>query len=149
MYLKQVCFAKASILVLEDDPELRTSLRNCLADEGYHLADPSRDTVPAIDLVIAGIHPGPDSAVALPDHAAPVIALVDREAWLGFDFFDAANAVGAVAVLQRPFPRSSLLRLIGAVLSQAADSGADRPTSDEEQAGLAELLVQLENPNFA
>jgi len=149
MYLKPLCFAKASILVLEDDPELRVSLRNCLAEAGYHLGDPARDTAPAVDLVIAGIHPGGDPTAALPDHSVPVIALVDREAWIGFDFFDAANAVGAVAVLRRPFPRSALLRLIGAVLSQAADSAAERPTSDDEQAGLAELLVQLENPNFA
>jgi CheY-like chemotaxis protein len=149
MHLKPLCFAKASILVLEDDPELRARLRNCLADEGYHLADSAGAAAPAIDLVIAGIHPGVDPTAALPDHAVPVIALVGRDAWLGFDFFDAANAVGAVAVLRRPYPRSALLRLIGAVLSQAADTDADRRIPDEEQAGLADLLVQLENPNFA
>jgi len=149
MYLKPLRFAKASILVLEDEPTLRAGLRSCLAEAGYHLADPADDTGPAIDLVIAGIHPGLDPAAALPKYAVPVIALVDHNAWLGLEFFDAANAVGAVAVLRRPFPRSALRRLIGAVLAQAGDPLADHhDTSDEEQASLAELLVQLENPNF-
>src|SRR6185436_18816365 len=98
MHMKPLCFAKASILVLEDDPELHAGLRHCLADEGYHLADNAGTTAPATDLVIAGIHRGVEPAAALPDRAAPVIALVDRDAWLSFDFFDAANAVGAVAV---------------------------------------------------
>jgi DNA-binding response OmpR family regulator len=148
MYVKPRRFAKASILVLESDSELCASLRNCLADEGYRLADSAHDSASAIDLVIAGIHPGVDPAAALPDHSAPVIALVDRSAWLGFEFFDAANAVGAVAVLRRPFPRSALLRLIGAVLSQADDSVSDCRIGDEEHAGLAELLLELEKPNF-
>lgn len=149
MHLKPLRFAKANILVLEDEPKLHAGLRNCLTAEGYHLADCASDNGPGIDLVIAGIHRGVDPTTALPSSSVPVIALVDCDAWLGFEFFDAANAIGAVAVLRRPFPRSALLRLIGAVLAQAGDPRAEQRTGNEEQAGLAELLLQLETPNFA
>jgi hypothetical protein len=75
--------------------------------------------------------------------------LIDRKTWTGFDFLDAANELGAVAVLQRPFPRAALLRLVAEVLSDPAPSTAPTDEGDAELPGLAELLLRLENPNFA
>jgi DNA-binding response OmpR family regulator len=150
MYRTPLPLTKASILVLESDPVLCKSLRDLLGDEGYRLVDSAEAE---IDLVIAGIGcgrvPAARQAATLRYDGVPLIALVDQAGWLGFEFFDAANALGAVAVLRRPFPRAALLRLIGAVLSQTSDGAAEDAASDDEQASLSELLLQLENPNFA
>ena len=152
MYLKPLHLPKARILVLEDDPALHASLSRLLADAGYGLAD-SMSAADAgggpVDLVLASAGRIPRSGMAalrLLDRSVPVIALVDRKAWAGFDFFDAANDLGAIAVLHRPFPRTALLRLIAAVLSEPAGDAAD---CDAEQVGLADLLLQLENPSCA
>jgi len=150
MYPKSIRFTKASILLLEEDPALRKSLRNLLGDEGYRIADPAEAE---IDLVIAGIGSGrlpvTRQAATLCAEKTPLIALVDHAGWFGPEFFDAANALGAVAVLRRPFPRSALLRLIGAVLAQAGESTAGPPVSDDAHVEAAERLLELENPYLA
>ena len=152
MLLEPLHLSKACILVLDADPDRRAGLCKLLADRGYRLAD-GVDGADAsgnrIDLVLAGVGPAPGAGhVRLPslDRAVPVIALIDRAAWLGFDFFDAANELGAVAVLQRPFSRTTLLRLIAAVLADPTGAGTRCESWDEEPAGLAELLRRLENP---
>jgi DNA-binding NtrC family response regulator len=153
MYLTPRHLPKARILLLEEESSLRDGLRSLLAEAGYALADDARGTSvkQRIDLVIAGIgaHRGPAAALQQRDHAAPVILLVDRAAWTGFDFFDAANEFGAVAALQRPCSRTALLRLIASVLSGATRDAALPEPGTDEQPGLAELLLRLENPNFA
>jgi DNA-binding NtrC family response regulator len=132
MYLTPLPSLKASILVMDSDSAMEARLRRLLAEEGFRIAEVAagRDSgTPldaAIDLVIAGVAAGQDLAAvtaAIPPCArsAPVVALVDQRAWTGFDFFDAANALGATAVLQKPFPRTALLRLIATVLSQPRD----------------------------
>jgi DNA-binding response OmpR family regulator len=153
MYLQPLRLPKPRILVLEDDSSLRAGLRALLAASGYALTDDGcgADVARRVDLVIAGVGAQSMPAMALqqPDHAAPVILLVDRKAWTGFDFFDAANALGAVAVLQRPFSRAALLSLIASVLSGGARDADSLEPETERQPGLAELLLRLENPNFA
>jgi hypothetical protein len=152
MYLEPLHLPKACIQVLEEDPILRAGLCSLLADTGYSLAEAANRANPAgeIDLVLAGVkaRQTPEAVLRLLDRTAPVILLVDGAAWFGFDFFDVANDLGAVAVLQRPFSRSALLRLVAKVLSVPAH-GAASPEAEEEPAGLAEILRQLENPNFA
>lgn len=143
---------KANILVLAPDHRLRNDLRSLLTDAGYVLPEgvDGASRAGRIDLVLAT----PDAwsvskaALHLLDRSVPVILLVDRKAWLGFDFFDAADAIGAVAVLQRPFPNAALLRLVANVLSEPSPGPAP-DEHDPELPGLAELLLQLENPNFA
>jgi CheY-like chemotaxis protein len=154
MYLKPLHLPKARIQVLEQDPILRAGLCSLLTDAGYSLAEAATRAIPVgeIDLVLASFsaRQTPKAALCLADRAAPVILLVDRAAWLGFDFFDVANDLGAVAVLQRPFSRSALLRLVAKVLSAPAH-GAVVAEADENDSpsGLAEILLRLENPNFA
>lgn len=150
MHLKPLRLPKACILVLEEDSMLRAGLRSLLADAGYALAEGNgADWAGRIDLVLAGLGVRQTLQAALErlDRSAPIILLVDRTAWTGFDFFDAANDLGAVAVLQRPFPRSALLRLVAKVLSEPA-CGAAAEDGEAEPPGLADLLLRLENPNF-
>ena len=153
MYLKPLCLPKASILVLEEDPVLRAGLGALLTGVGYMLAaSPSgAGRAGRIDLVLAGLGPRqtPKAALDRLEGSAPVILLVDHKAWTGFDFFDAADNLGAVAVLRRPFPRSALLRLVAEVLSEPTHWAAPAVRDDGELLGLAELLLHLENPNFA
>jgi len=156
MYLKPLHLPKARILVLEEDRHLRDGLCAMLAESGYALAEdadgsgvgPGDDR--GIDLVIASIGGSCLKSAAIRNHAAPVIVMVDRHAWTGFDFFDTANELGAVAALQRPFTRSALLRSIAQVLSgEATDAAASQQADEDRPGGLAELLRHLENPNFA
>jgi DNA-binding NtrC family response regulator len=151
MYLKPLHMPKARILVLEEDRALRASLRGLLSGAGYAPAESANGTVGRIDLVLASLdgRQTPKAALDLLDRSAPVILLVDYKAWAGFDFFDVANDLGAVAVLQRPFPRAALLRLVARVLSEGGRGAAPVEDNHAELPGLAELLLQLENPNFA
>jgi hypothetical protein len=43
----------------------------------------------------------------------------DHEAWTGLNFLDAANDLGAAAVIEKPFRAAALLRLISAGLADA------------------------------
>jgi hypothetical protein len=151
MHLKPLLLPKACILVLEQDEEQRAGLQKLLADVGYTIAEAedSAQDGPRIDLVIAALGARPVQAAAIRRYAAPVIVLVDRRAWIGFDFFDAANALEAVAVLQRPCSRQALLRLIAQTLSgDPALAAPDAEAEDTRPSG-AEPLRALENPNFA
>lgn len=150
MYLKPLRMPKARILVLEEDRALRATLGGLLSGAGYALAESANGAVGRIDLVLASLdgRQTPKAALDLLDRSAPIILLVDRKAWAGFDFFDVANDLGAVAVLQRPFPRSALLRLVASVLSDRGRGVATVEDRNAELPGLAELLLQLENPNF-
>src|ERR1700754_1090815 len=100
MYLKPLHLPKASILVLAEDSALRTSLRGLLSGAGYALAENANGTDSGrIDLVLASLGAWQTSSALrdLRDRSAPVILLIDRKAWTGFDFFDLANDLGAVA----------------------------------------------------
>ena len=95
MYLKPLHLPKDRILVLEGDRTLRAGLRRLLAGAGFALADSENGATGTgrIDLVLAGIgaHPKPRVVLQGLDGAAPVILLVDRAAWTGLNFLDAAN----------------------------------------------------------
>ena len=153
MYLKPLNLPKARILVLEDDFVLRAGLNALLADAGYTPVEGAQSGDPAgqVDLVIAGIGARckPATLRRKLDPAAPLILLVDHASWNGFDFFDAANELGAVVALHRPFTRHALLQLIAGVLSGSVTHATAPEPAHEEQAGLAELLLSLENPNPA
>ncbi|MDQ7249111.1 hypothetical protein [Dongia sedimenti] len=152
MSLKSLHLPKSRILVLEQNCRLRADLCSLLTDAGYALTDGEDGAGQAgpIDLALAA----PDAwraskaALDLLDRPVPVILLIDRKAWFGFDFFDAANELGAAAVLQRPFPNAALLRLVANMLAEPGPGPAPIE-NDGQQPGLAELLIQLETPNFA
>jgi len=145
MYLKPLQLPKPCILVLEEDIARRAGLCSLLLDAGYDLADCTRGAAATgrTDLVLApiGTQRRSQAALHLLDPAVPVIALVDRVAWTGFDFFDAANELGAVAVLQRPYSRSALLRLIAATLSGE--------TAMTEDTAYVAPVPRLEDPDQA
>src|SRR3954471_20548485 len=153
MYLEPLHLPKANVLVLEEDAGLRTGLCSLLSAVGYGLVEAQESARPAgrIDLVLAGIDArnASKAALRLLDRSAPVILLIDHAAWTSFDFFDAANDLGAVAVLQRPFSRGALLRLVAQVLSSPPRNEASVDNSAAALADVAEPLTRQENPNFA
>lgn len=144
MHLKRLHRPKARILVLEDDPKLRTVLCGLLIDAGYAIADARIDpsTIGHVDLVLAGI--GGQRAPS----AAPAIVLVDRMAWTGLDFFDAANDLGAVAVLQRPFSRVALLQLVATILSNAEGNVMKMEDDDADEVDPVDRLMHGDRLHF-
>ena len=145
MHLKPQHLPKAAVLVLEEDPFLRAGLCSLVAKAGYVLAEDPGDANPtrSVDLVLAGI--GASQVLPRQDRAAPLILLVDHGAWSGLDFLDTANAVGAAAVLPRPFSRFALLSLMAKVLAQSLSDEAERA----ELPNPTEPLIYFDNPNFA
>jgi hypothetical protein len=137
-------------LVLEEDETLREGLCGLLAAAGYAPADNPAAAMRGgqIDLVLAGMGAGqsPKAALDLLRRAVPVILLVDRTGWTGFNFFDVANDLGAVAVLQRPFPRAALLRLMADVLTPPRRQGV--AVADPELPASAEFTSAPENTKF-
>ncbi len=93
MVLKPLHLPKASILVLEEDPDLRAGLSGLLTGTGYVLAESANGAGRSgrIDLVLAGLGPRqtPKAALDMLNRSVPVILLVGHKAWTGFDFFDA------------------------------------------------------------
>jgi len=147
---KPLHLPRATILILETDPFLRAGLCGLLSAAGYQLAEGTGDTNPAgrVDLVLAGMGPDqrPEAALKLLEGAAPVVLMADSAAWSGLDFLDAANALGAAAVLPRPFSRSTLLCLIARVLSQPMRDAAEADPA--ELPSPAEMFLHLNDPNF-
>ena len=156
MLLKPLQPVKACILVIEDDPTVRANLQRLLAAEGYQpvVAEDRQSAAEGrIDLAIVGIAPGRQRDMLedmLAAHrSVPVLALVDRKAWIGLDFFDVVNELGAAAVMQRPFPRTALLRLIAAVLSPDSNTAQAEDRWEDDLAGAAKYLPWLEDPHIA
>jgi CheY-like chemotaxis protein len=153
MHLKWLHRPKARILVLEDDPKLRTVLCGLLIDAGYAIADARIDAnaISHVDLVLAGIggQRAPSAALGLLQRAAPAIVLVDRMAWTGLDFFDAANDIGAVAVLQRPFSRAALLHLVAMILSNPEGNVMTMEDDDADEVDPADRLLHGHRLHFA
>lgn len=149
MYVKSLRLPTASILVLEEDPGLRATLCELLSAAGYAHA-PISGEIDRVDVVLVGIgvQHRPSVPQKLLDAGVPVIALADGATWSDLDFFDAANELGAVAVLQRPFPRTALLELVAAVLTNPA-YGIALAKEENNRLGLAELMLRLDLRHFA
>jgi DNA-binding NtrC family response regulator len=119
-----------SVLVVDDDSQARRQLRGLLTANGYAVIEAANGRVARgllaeqeIDLVVSDIlMPECDGfeliaavrAMALP---IPVIAMSDHESWTGLSFLDAANDLGAAAVVEKPFRAAILLRLIDQALT--------------------------------
>jgi hypothetical protein len=143
MQLKPPHLPKASILVLEQDPFLRADLCSLLTVAGYRLAESAdcANHAGRVDLVLAGIGTDqpPEATSELLDRAVPVILIADNAARSGHEFFDAANAFGATAILLRPFSRAALLCLMAKLLSQPPRDAAELDPA--EHPARAELLI--------
>jgi len=125
MYLQPTSAVRSTILIVDDDAEARRQLRNLLSANSYWVIEAgngriARELLAAqeIDLVVTDIFmPECDgfeliAAIGAMEHPVPVIAMSDHESWTGLNFFDAANDLGAAAVIGKPFRAHVLLRLI-------------------------------------
>jgi DNA-binding NtrC family response regulator len=133
MVLQQPPAARHLVLIVDDDSEARRQLRTLLAANGYSAIEAGNGHIARsllaendIDLVVTDIFmPECDgfeliAAIRDMEHPMPVIAMSDHESWTGLNFFDAANDLGAAAVIEKPFRATAILRLIGEALSIAA-----------------------------
>jgi DNA-binding NtrC family response regulator len=125
MHLQPTTAARGTILIVDDDAAARRQLRNLLSANGYWVIEAGNGRIARdllgqedIDLVLTDIFmPECDgfellAASRVMDHSAPVIAMSDHESWTGLNFFDAANDLGAAAVIEKPFRAHALLRLV-------------------------------------
>jgi DNA-binding NtrC family response regulator len=125
MYLQPPCVVRNTILIVDDDTSSRRQLRNLLEANGYWVIEAgngriARELLVAqeIDLVVSNIFmPECDgfeliAAIRTMADPVPVIAMSDHESWTGLNFLDAANDLGAAAVIEKPFRAHLLLRLI-------------------------------------
>ena len=125
MYLQPTSVVRSTILIVDDDAVARRQLCNLLSANGFWVVEAgngriARDLlgVQEIDLVVTDIFmPECDgfeliAAIRDMEHPVPVIAMSDHESWTGLNFFDAANDLGAAAVIEKPFRAHVLLRLI-------------------------------------
>jgi DNA-binding NtrC family response regulator len=133
MYLQPPQAVRNTVLIADDDAEARRQLRNLLAANGYWVIEAGNGriaqdlfAVQEIDLVISDIFmPKCDgfeliAAIRAMPHPVPVIAMSDHESWTGLNFLDAANDLGAAAVIEKPFRPQALLRLVDDALASAA-----------------------------
>lgn len=145
MCLRSLSLPKARILLREEDPHTRQALRNLLFDAGYAISDVAKaeTAVGQIDLILVSVRERRETQATmdLSDPAVPVIALVDHATWTGFDFLDAANALGAVAVLQRPFSRATLLQLMAQILSNTSAKAVAAKNDIADEVDPADLLL--------
>jgi DNA-binding NtrC family response regulator len=130
MFFQPSRAVRRSVLIADDDPEARRQLRNLLAANGYAVIEAGNGRIArtllseqAPDVVVSDIFmPECDgfeliAAIRAMDRPIPVIAMSDHESWTGLNFLDAANDLGAAAVLEKPFRAHTLLRLLGDVLA--------------------------------
>ncbi|GAB2177775.1 response regulator [Dongia sp. agr-C8] len=133
MYLQPPGAVRNTVLIVDDDAQARRQLRKLLSANGYCAieADNGRIArellaVQEIDIVVSDIFmPECDgfeliAAIRVMSQPVPVIAMSDHESWTGLNFLDAANDLGATAVIEKPFRAHLLLRLMDDALSDAA-----------------------------
>ncbi len=120
---------RQAILIVDDDAQARRQLSDLLTANGYAVIEAGNGRIARgvlaeqeIDLVVSDIFmpecDGFELIAAIRDMAAPVpvIAMSDHESWTGLSFLDAANDLGAAAVVEKPFRADTLLRLVDAAL---------------------------------
>jgi DNA-binding NtrC family response regulator len=121
-----------NILIVDDDRAERQQLQRSLASNGFNVIEAANGRIARgilaerdIDLVVTDIFmpecDGFELIAAIRDmnRPVPVIAMSDHERWTGLNFFDAANDLGAAAVIEKPFRSAVLLRLVDQALTEA------------------------------
>lgn len=135
MHVQSPRATRQGILVVDDDPEARRQVCKLLTANGYAVIEADNGRVARdrladrdVSLVLTDIFmpecDGFELIAAIRDMAqpVPVIAMSDHERWTGLGFFDAANDLGAAAVIEKPFRATALLRLVGDSLAVGPDS---------------------------
>jgi DNA-binding NtrC family response regulator len=133
MYLQPSGAVRNTVLIVDDDAQARRQLRNLLAANRYWVIEAGNGRIARellamqdIDLVVSDIFmPECDgfeliAAIRAMAQPIPVIAMSDHESWTGLNFLDAANDLGAAAVIEKPFRAHLLLRLIDDALLTVA-----------------------------
>lgn len=132
MFLQPPQALRHCILIVDDDPDARRQLSRLLAANHFKVVEAGNGRIARsllaereIDLVITDIFmpecDGFELIAAIRDMAqpVPVIAMSDHESWTGLNFFDAANDLGAAAVIEKPFRATALLHLVTEALAAA------------------------------
>ena len=132
MYLQPPRIMRHAVLIVDDDSGARRQLCSLLTANGYAVIEAGNGRIAReilaeheIDVVVSDIFmPECDgfeliAAIRAMERPVPVIAMSDHESWTGLNFLDAANDLGAAAVIEKPFRAHLLLRLIDDALSTA------------------------------
>lgn len=149
--------ARRCILIVDDDPEYREKLCRLLAANGHAALGACNGRIArellnerSIDLVLSDIFmPECDgfeliAAIRAMAEPVPVIAMSDREGWTGLNFLDAANDLGATAVIEKPFRAAVLLHLIAETLATAGRQSRVVPIGSQVARGPAHVPAGLE-----
>lgn len=131
MVFQQPPAARQAILIVDDDAEARRQLNDLLTANGYAVTEAGNGRIARrlvaeqeIDLVVSDVFmpecDGFELIAAIRAMAAPVpvIVMSDHESWTGLNFLDAANDLGAAAVVEKPFRADILLRLVDEALAR-------------------------------
>lgn len=117
----------ASVLIVDDDPDIRLLLRLELDAEGHHLVeagdgqqalaaiDAARPDLVLLDLMMPVLD-GWGVLAALDPAAAPPVVVITAIATEGDRHVGEALAAGALDVISKPFDPGWLVRLVDAVL---------------------------------
>ena len=154
MYLKPARLLRPCVLVVDDDRVARAAICKALTARGVAAIDAENGRIARVRLdehrialvVTAIFMPECDgieliAAIRGMARPVPVIAMTDHERWTGLNFLDAANDLGAAAVIEKPFRAEALLRLIAGLLPEAADlnlAGVGATRSDRDRRGVSD-----------
>jgi CheY-like chemotaxis protein len=133
MYVRPIEAYRPSVLVIDSSASIRTGIENALSIRGLRIFSASgpRNVRPVIqakpiDLILAGLVASDHNRHALiatlrgiagrSPRAVPVIAMSERDMWEDLEIFSAADAIGATAVLRKPFSATALLQLLDKLL---------------------------------
>lgn len=122
--------AERCVLIVDDDRDARRQLCTLLAANSFKVVEAGNGrtahallAVREIALVITDIFmPECDgfeliAAIRAMEQPVPVIAMSGHESWTGLSFLDAANDLGAAAVIEKPFRAADLLCLVDQALA--------------------------------
>jgi len=127
----------ASVLVVDDDAEMRALLLDVLRDEGYNVAE-AKDGTEAVLALRAGRFdvilmdknmPGPSGLDLLPGfrRVCPTSQIIMMTAFGDVASYMEAAEKGAVEYLFKPFRMEEMKEAVAKAIRQEAESRSDRP----------------------
>jgi CheY-like chemotaxis protein len=130
MYVRPIEAYRPGVLVIDNSAAVRNGIENALSLRGLLIfgASGPRNIQAAVqakqvDLVLADLVADCDElAAAIRDiakrnpRAVPIVAMSQRDMWENLEIFSAADAIGATAVLRKPFSQTALIQLLSVLL---------------------------------
>ncbi len=139
----------ASVLVVDDDPQVRTLIRTALEKSGYQARDARSVTQAlaqcrerAVDLVIMDIlMPDVDGIEGIREFRrrfprTRILAMSGGSERTGLMTLDAAQLLGAAGVLKKPFTTAEMLSAVGRYLHTEAETGPSDPRGAKGSTGV-------------